>query len=92
MQLNIKKSNYWAIHDWAVLNQSNRIQGSKLIALIALIDKKGEPLKTSYKDWKGVKAIEYSHGCYVAIKKEISNISETKIKILTLTQLSVCKN
>jgi len=64
---NIKESNIWAIRDFSMRNEQKRLQGNKLIALYRLIQKKGEPIKTNDINLKGVKALEFSKGEYVAM-------------------------
>ena len=65
--VNIKPSNKWAIHDFALLNQQQRITGTKLEALYKLIQTKGETMRTKDEQLKGVKCLQYSSGEYVAI-------------------------
>lgn len=68
MKANINERNKWAIHDFSVLNQEQRIRGTKLQALYKLIQMKGEPIKApSNKEINGVKALEYEKGSFVAI-------------------------
>ncbi len=68
MKANIKESNRWAIHDFSVLNQQQRITGTKLKALHKLIQMKGEPIKAEGNEQiNGVKALEYEKGTFVAI-------------------------
>lgn len=68
MKTKINERNKWAIHDFSVLNQQNRITGSKLVALYKLIQKRGEPIQSSEnKEINGIKAIEYEKGCFVAM-------------------------
>lgn len=68
MKANINERNKWAIHDFSVLNQQQRITGTKLKALYRLIQIKGEPIKApSNKEINGVKALEYDKGSFVAM-------------------------
>ncbi len=67
MNVTIKQSNQFAIHDAFMLANNKRITGSKLIALYKLIQKKGEPLKTNDQVLKGVKALEYKKGSFIAM-------------------------
>jgi hypothetical protein len=67
MNVNIKKSNQWAIHDAFMLANDTRMTGNKLIALYKLIQKKGEPIKTNDENLKGVKALEYKKDNFIAM-------------------------
>lgn len=69
MQANINKSNIQQIRQFAA-GRPATIQGNKLIALYKLIQAKGETITTS-QDHKlnGLKALEFSEGEYIAIKK-----------------------
>lgn len=69
MKANIKESNYWAIKDFAQRPNGGRITGTKLQALYALIQKKGEPIKSKYPSVSGVKSLEYADGQFIAIKR-----------------------
>jgi len=65
MKIFIKESNYWALHDAFFLNRDERVQGTKLIALNRLIDKKGILLNTGNEKIKG---IEISKGTFIAMQ------------------------
>jgi hypothetical protein len=68
MKAIVNERNKWAIHDFSVLNQQQRITGTKLQALYKLIQKKGEPIKAEGNELiNGVKALEYDKGCFVAM-------------------------
>lgn len=63
--VNIKKSNYWALHDDFILLGNTRIVGSKLIALNRLIQSKGTLLNINNEQIKG---IEIDKGSFIAMK------------------------
>ena len=66
--MNIKESNTYAIRDFVLYGNSNRIQGAKLKALIKLIQKNGEPVKVSKgHELEGQKAYEFDKGEFVCI-------------------------
>lgn len=67
-KVTINNRNKWAIHDFAVLNQQERITGIKLESLYKLIQSKGEPIETKDPNLSGLKCLEYDAGQYVAIK------------------------
>lgn len=68
MNTQINERNYWAIHDFSLLNQQKRITGTKLEALYKLIQKKGEPIQAEgNEEINGIKALEFSKGSFVAI-------------------------
>lgn len=67
----IKESNYWAIHDAFVLQNSERIIGSKLEALNRLIQSKGELLCFLKLTIKG---LHLGGGKYIAM--EVTPMSE----------------
>ena len=62
----IKASNYWAIHDLALLGNWSRIQGTKLQALYHLVQCRGKVLEgPNDSRYKGIKVLEYGDGCYI---------------------------
>lgn len=62
----IKTSNYWAIHDVALLGNWSRVQGTKLQALYHLVQRRGKVLEGPNDSWyKGIKVLEYGNGCYI---------------------------
>ena len=88
--IKIKKSNCNAIHDFAVHNERQIINGTKLKALYFLIQKKGEIIETKDENLKGLKCLEYQKGIYIAIKhKPVKKNSffPCMIKTIQLTQL-----
>ena len=89
--MKIKESNYWAIHDFAVLGDNSRIQGIKLNALFNLIQKKGEAMKTKDKKLNGVKVIDYGKGEYVGFLHTSYKNGEffpCKLQTISLTELN----
>jgi hypothetical protein len=60
----IKESNRWKIHDF-LLGRSR--PDLNIQALYRLIQKKGEPIKTSDERLNGVNALKYSDTEYIAI-------------------------
>lgn len=72
----IKESNYWMIRDFAI-NYKRRpeVQQNKLKALYHLIQKKGAPIQTEDEFLKGLKALEFGNGEYIAIKRTGSETS-----------------
>lgn len=90
MNTKIKESNYWAIHDFANLNQWERITGTKLQALYTLIQKKGEPMQTEEEGLNGVKVLEYAEGQYVGLIRtgfKRCGFFPCKMKCISLTNL-----
>ena len=65
MEINIKKSNYWAIHDAFLFRNDERIQGTKLEALDRLIQKKGEVLNFTSGTIKG---LNLGGGTFIAME------------------------
>lgn len=65
MKTYLKPSNLWAIHDAFLLNQDDRVQGSKLIALHKLIHKKGEIVNISGQQ---IKALRIEEKTFIAMK------------------------
>ena len=62
----IKASNYWAIHDLALLENWSRVQGTKLQALYHLVQCRGKVLEgPNDSRYKGIKVLEYRDGCYI---------------------------
>ena len=90
MKTNISESNKWAIHDFAVLNNRERIQGGKLKALHKLIQSKGEIVETSSDHrLKDQKVLEYDKGSYIGLKRTGfgKGFFPCKIDIITLQRL-----
>lgn len=90
--IQIKKSNYWAIHDFVNHSTQTILQGSKLEALHRLIQNKGEPMETEREDFKGVKVLDYSNGKGSFIGLIVTQVKKDsfypcKIKTISLQQL-----
>jgi hypothetical protein len=88
--VNLKKANYWAIHDFALMKDKERIQGSKLEALYRLIQLKGSPIETEG-PLNGIKALEFGSGSFVAISHHPSSPDSffpCRIKTVHLQQLN----
>jgi len=72
MDTNIKEENYNSIRYFAIHGVGGNMQGSKLKALFTLIQKKGSAIDTENINdghkWKGVKALEFAKGEYIALK------------------------
>lgn len=90
MNVHIKESNKWAIHDFSLHNATQRITGNKLIALYRLTQKKGEPIKSNDPQLKGVMILEYEPKKFIGfihtpIKK--GSFFPCKLKTINLTTL-----
>jgi len=88
---NIKESNYWAIHDFAILKDNSRIQGTKLKALCKLAQIKGEPAQSNDKQINGVNVLEYGKGEFIGfihtpIKK--GQFFPCKLQTISMTELT----
>ena len=87
----IKASNYWAIHDVALLGNWSRVQGTKLQALYHLVQRRGKVLEGPHDiKYKGIKVLVYGDGCYIgfiriAYKAEI--FFPCKLHVVSLQEL-----
>ena len=87
-QANIKPRNMWAIKDFAH-SRTGDIEGSRLIALYKLIQKRGEPIKSNDPRFDGVKALCFSEGEHIAMKRTgpTDKFYPCAIKTILLTEL-----
>jgi hypothetical protein len=90
--ITLKKQNYWILKDIGLRGIESRpeAQGEKLKAIYKLIQKKGEPIKTSDPILNGVKALEFADGEYLAMKKTSirkGSFYPCAIKTILLTKL-----
>jgi len=92
MKANIKTQNYWMLKDIGLRGIESRkeVQGDKLTAIYKLIQKRGEPIRTTDPNLKGVKALEFGDGEYIAMKRtgyKTGSFYPCAIKTILLTIL-----
>jgi hypothetical protein len=87
----IKASNYWAIHDVALLGNSSRVQGTKLHALYHLVQRRGKVLEGPHDiKYKGIKVLEYGDGCYIGFIRtayKVGTFFPCKLHVVSLQEL-----
>ena len=87
----IKASNYWAIHDVALLGNWSRVQGTKLQALYHLVQRRGKVLEGPHDiKYKGIKVLEYGEGCYIGFIRTAYNkdtFFPCKLHVVSLQEL-----
>ena len=87
----IKASNYWAIHDLALLGNWSRVQGTKLQALYHLVQCRGKVLEGPHDiKYKGIKVLEYGDGCYIGfirIAYKAGTFFPCKLHVVSLQEL-----
>ncbi|SFC41290.1 hypothetical protein SAMN04487891_110177 [Flagellimonas taeanensis] len=87
----IKASNYWAIHDVALLGNWSRVQGTKLQALYHLVRCRGKALEgPNDSRYKGIKVLEYGEGCYIGFIRTAYNkdtFFPSKLHVVSLQEL-----
>ena len=87
----IKASNYWAIHDLALLGNWSRVQGTKLQALYHLVQCRGKVLEgPNDSRYKGIKVLEYGDGCYIGfirIAYKAGTFFPCKLHVVSLQEL-----
>ncbi len=87
----IKASNYWAIHDLALLENWSRVQGTKLQALYHLVQCRGKVLEgPNDSRYKGIKVLEYGEGCYIGFIRTAYNkdtFFPSKLHVVSLQEL-----
>ena len=92
MSINIKKSNYWILYDFASGQHRSEMQGTKLAAVYKLIQKKGEPMQCKDNETlHGVKALQISDCEHIAmIRTSFNNkgFYPCKLKTILLTCLN----
>jgi len=92
MKANIKQSNYHLLKDIELGGVESRrdAHGDKLTAIYRLIQKRGEPIRTTDPNLKGVKALEFGDGEYIAMKRtgyKTGSFYPCAIKTILLTIL-----
>ena len=91
---NIKTQNYWAIFDFAMYGNRERLQGQKLEALYRLIQSKGTPIDAPKNDKiNGIKALNISPVESIALIRKGSENSfyPCTISSVLLTTLTTAK-
>lgn len=87
----IKGSNYWAIHDLALLGNWSRVQGTKLQALYHLVQYRGKVLDgPNDSRYKGIKVMDYGNGCYIGFIRtayNTDNFFPCKLHVVSLQEL-----
>tara|TARA_R110002020_G_scaffold144907_1_gene318104 strand:- start:2426 stop:2752 length:327 start_codon:yes stop_codon:yes gene_type:complete len=85
MKTYIKESNINEIDTHIKDAFKSKIRGSKLFALLELINKKGQPIKsTDNKSLNGVKVIEYKAGFFIGFIKTQYKKGPFKLKTIVL--------
>ncbi len=92
MNVFIKESNYWMLKDIGLRGIESRkeVQGDKLKAIFRLIEKRGEPIKTTDPKLSDLKALEFGDGEYIAMKRtgyKTGSFYPCAIKTILLTNL-----
>jgi hypothetical protein len=87
----IKASNYWAIHDLALLGDWSRVQGTKLQALYHLVQCRGKVLDGPHDaKYKGIKVLEYGVGYYIGFIRtayKAGTFFPCKLHVVSLQEL-----